>query len=137
MYHFLLIRVIWCLFLAMTYKFAREHTRTHGNAKVQHIHPSKFAIAIAVVNISNVIDSNQDNYNQITTVIMPMTKSQKQKKAETERRRKEREEEEKAAAMRLEEEKKKRVEDKKKRAAEKKAEEEKKKQEEDAFWRLR
>ena len=138
MYHFLLIRVIWCLFLAMTYKFAREHTRTHGNAKVQHIHPSKFAIAIAVVNISNVIDSNQDNYNQITTVIMPMTKSQKQKKAETERRWKEREEEEKAAAMRLEEEKKKaeekkREEDKKKRAAEKKAEEEKKKQEEEAF----
>ena len=131
MHNFLLFSVIWCLFLAMTIKLAMLHTRNPGIEMMQHIHPTKFAIAIAIANRSNVIDSNPDNYKLPATVNMPVSASQK--KLEAARRKKEMEAEEKAAAKRLEEEKKKREEDKKKRAAEKKAEEEKKKQEEDAF----
>ena len=129
MHNFLLFSVIWCLFLAMTIKLATQYTGNPGIEMMQHIHPTKFAIAIAVANRSNVIDSNPDNYKLPATVNMPVSASQK--KLEAARRKQEMEAEEKAAAMRLEEEKKKREEDKKKRAAEKKAEEEKKKAEEE------
>ena len=107
MHNFLLFSVIWCLFLAMTIKLATQHTGNPGIEMMQHIHPTKFAIAIAVANRSNVIDSNPDNYKHPATVIMPVSASQK--KLEAARRKKEMEAEEKAAAMRLEEDKRRNV----------------------------